>query len=224
MCGTRPAPKTPPPHRPSGRLRTCALAGALAFILASAPAGLAAPDPPTSVVAAASPTNTRPSLSAWVAPAGTTGSVTYDVWAERHQADGVPDLGADVHRHVVLARAGIVVVHGDDERREGARACRQGVKRRVRHRPAAGADRTHGRHSDEPEARPELGDGREGRDHECRPVPGLPRADLAGSPTGTMFTDTALATRGSQTYTVKAVDAAGNISAASAAKAVMYDT
>ena len=47
---------------------------------------------------------------------------------------------------------------------------------------------------------------------------------LVGSPTGTTFTDTTLVTSGSQTYTVKSVDAAGNVSTASVAKAVMFDT
>ncbi len=48
-------------------------------------------------------------------------------------------------------------------------------------------------------------------------------AVLAGSTTGTTFTDTAIAAQGSQSYTVKAVDAAGNVSAASSPKAVVYD-
>ena len=47
---------------------------------------------------------------------------------------------------------------------------------------------------------------------------------LVGTPTGTTLTDTGLVSSGSQSYTVRAVDAAGNISVASTAKAVMYDT
>ncbi|MDX6580733.1 MAG: hypothetical protein QOJ47_2282, partial [Gaiellales bacterium] len=49
-------------------------------------------------------------------------------------------------------------------------------------------------------------------------------ATVVGSPTTTTFTDSTLVTSGSQSYTVKAVDAAGNVSTASAAKAVVYDT
>ncbi len=47
---------------------------------------------------------------------------------------------------------------------------------------------------------------------------------LLTTTTATTYTDTALATSGSQSYTVKSVDAAGNVSSASAAKAVVYDT
>jgi fibronectin type 3 domain-containing protein len=46
---------------------------------------------------------------------------------------------------------------------------------------------------------------------------------LAGSTTATSFTDSALSTSGSYSYTVKAVDNAGNVSNASAAKVVVYD-
>src|SRR6185436_1964225 len=48
-------------------------------------------------------------------------------------------------------------------------------------------------------------------------------AALASSSTSTSFTDTALSTSGSYSYTVKAVDNAGNVSAASTAKVVVYD-
>ena len=48
-------------------------------------------------------------------------------------------------------------------------------------------------------------------------------AVVVGSPTVATFTDSALITSGSQSYTVRAVDAAGNVSTSSAAKAVMYD-
>jgi fibronectin type 3 domain-containing protein len=46
---------------------------------------------------------------------------------------------------------------------------------------------------------------------------------LAGSTAGTTFTDAGLAQVGSQTYTVKAVDGAGNVSGSSAGKAIVYD-
>ncbi len=193
-------------------------------MLASAPAALAAPDPPTSVAAAASPTNTRPSLS-WVAPAGTTGSVTYDVWRNGTKLDGVSDLGADVHRHLLHARAGVVVVHGDHERRDRHERAVVGGERRLRHGRAARADGTHRRHTDEPEARRSAG---------CRAVTTRPPASsTTRSTAGRRSWDRrrarrsptrALVTSGSQTYTVKAVDAAGNVSAASVAKAVMFDT
>ncbi|MDX6579083.1 MAG: hypothetical protein QOJ47_632, partial [Gaiellales bacterium] len=60
------------------RHRLLALSIAVACALVWAPAAFAAPDPPTGLTAA-SPTNTRPSLS-WNAAANGTGSVTYDVW------------------------------------------------------------------------------------------------------------------------------------------------
>lgn len=46
---------------------------------------------------------------------------------------------------------------------------------------------------------------------------------LAGTTTGTTFTDAALSTSGPQSYTVKAVDLAGNASVASTARAITYD-
>jgi fibronectin type 3 domain-containing protein len=46
---------------------------------------------------------------------------------------------------------------------------------------------------------------------------------LAGTATGTTFTDTALAVNGSFSYTVRAVDVSGNESAASAAAAIVWD-
>ncbi len=49
-------------------------------------------------------------------------------------------------------------------------------------------------------------------------------AVLAGSSTGTTFTDTGLSTNGSYAYTVKAVDAAGNVGAASAPYTVTWDS
>ncbi len=49
-------------------------------------------------------------------------------------------------------------------------------------------------------------------------------AVLAGSSTGTTYTDTTLATNGSYAYTVKAVDAAGNQSAASSPFTVTWDS
>lgn len=48
-------------------------------------------------------------------------------------------------------------------------------------------------------------------------------ATLAGTANGTVFTDTALGTDGTYAYTVAAVDAAGNESAASSATSVVYD-
>ena len=48
-------------------------------------------------------------------------------------------------------------------------------------------------------------------------------ATLAGSSTSTSFTDTALSTSGSYSYTVKTIDNAGNVSNASTAKVVVYD-
>ena len=49
-------------------------------------------------------------------------------------------------------------------------------------------------------------------------------AVLAGSSTGTTFTDTGLSTNGSYAYTVKAVDAAGNVGPASAPYTVTWDS
>jgi fibronectin type 3 domain-containing protein len=48
-------------------------------------------------------------------------------------------------------------------------------------------------------------------------------ATLVGTTSSTSFTDTALSTSGPQSYTVKTVDLAGNLSAASAPKSVVYD-
>ena len=48
-------------------------------------------------------------------------------------------------------------------------------------------------------------------------------ATLAGSSTSTSFTDAALSTSGSYSYTVKTIDNAGNVSNASTAKVVVYD-
>ncbi len=48
-------------------------------------------------------------------------------------------------------------------------------------------------------------------------------AALAGSTTGLSFTDSSLASSGPQSYTVKAVDIAGNVSAASAVRSITYD-
>lgn len=222
MCGTRPA-HHPSSHRLSGRLRTCALAGALAFVLASAPAALAAPDPPTSLAAAASPTNTRPSLS-WVAPAGTTGSVTYDVWRNGTKLTASPisvRTYIDTSSSLAQGSSSYTVTTNDATGTSAPSAAASVVYDTVP--PPVPTGLTAVTPTNQKPALSWVSGGNDATSGFVN-YQVYRGTTLLGSPTGTTFTDTTLVTSGSQTYTVKSVDAAGNVSTASVAKAVMFDT
>ena len=204
------------------RRRVLALAIATACALVLAPAALAAPDPPTGLTAA-TPTSTRPSLG-WAAAANATGSVTYDVWRNGTKLTATPiSVRSYVDTSGTLAQgSSSYTVTATDSTGTSAASAATAVVYDTVAPPVpttlAAATPTN--------QKPALSWVSGGNDATSGFVnyQVFRGATLVGSPTGTTFTDSGLVSSGSQSYTVRAVDAAGNISVASSAKAVMYDT
>jgi large repetitive protein len=204
------------------RLRSIALAGALLCVLAGAPAALAAPAAPTGL-AAATPTNTRPSLS-WTAPASSTGTVTYDVWRGATKLTATPISVAsyiDTSSTLPQGTSTYTVTANDSTGTSVASASTSVVYDTVAPPVPTGLTAVTPTNT-----KPVLSWVSGGNDATSGFVgyQVLRGTTLLTTTTATTYTDTTLVTSGSQTYTVKAVDAAGNISTASASKAVMYDT
>ncbi|MDX6402109.1 MAG: hypothetical protein QOF27_2715, partial [Gaiellaceae bacterium] len=204
------------------RSRVLVLAIATACTLALAPAALATPDPPTGLTAA-TPTSTRPSLS-WAAATNATGSVTYDVWRNGTKLTSTPisvRSYIDTSATLTQGSSSYTVSATDSTGTSAASASTAVVYDTVA--PPVPTTLTAATPTNQ---KPALSWVSGGNDATAGFVnyQVFRGTTLVGTPTGTTLTDTGLVNSGSQSYTVRAVDAAGNISVASSAKAVMYDT
>ena len=204
------------------RHRFAALALLLAGVLAWAPAALAAPDPPTGLTAA-SPTNTRPSLS-WAAAANATGAVTYDVWRGATKLTATPisvRTYIDTSASLPQGSSSYTVTATDSTGTSAASSATTVVYDTVP--PPVPTTLTAVTPTNQKPALSWVSGGNDATSGFAT-YQVYRGAVLVGSPTATTFTDSGLVTSGSQSYTVRATDAAGNVSTGSAAKAVMYDT
>ena len=203
-------------------LRSVALLAALAGVLAAAPAAFAAPDSPTGLTAS-TPTNTRPSLS-WNAPVNSTGTVTYDVWRNGTKLTSTPiSVRTYIDSSSTLAQGtSTYTVTANDSTGTSAPSASMAVVYDTVAPPVPT-----GLTAVTPtNAKPALSWVSGGNDATSGFVgyQVYRGSTLLTTTAATTYTDSALVTSGSQSYTVRAVDAAGNVSSASAAKLVVYDT
>jgi large repetitive protein len=204
------------------RHRFAALALLLAGVLAWAPAALAAPDSPTGLTAA-SPTNTRPSLS-WAAAANGTGAVTYDVWRGATKLTATPisvRTYIDTSASLPQGSSSYSVTATDSTGTSAASSPTTVVYDTVP--PPVPTTLTAVTPTNQKPALSWVSGGNDATSGFAT-YQVYRGAVQVGSPAATTFTDSGLVTSGSQSYTVRAADAAGNVSTGSVGKAVMYDT
>ncbi|MEO9175837.1 MAG: hypothetical protein ABI317_10035, partial [Gaiellales bacterium] len=217
-------PGTPADHRTTTArlLRPLALLAALTGLLAVVPGAFAAPSAPTGLTAA-TPVNTRPSLS-WTAPASSTGTVTYDVWRGATKLTSSPisvTSYVDTAASLPQGPSTYSITANDSTGTSAASAATSVVYDTVPPPVPTGLTAV-----TPTNIKPVLSWVSGGNDATSGFVgyQVLRGSTVVATTTATTFTDTTLVTSGSQTYTVRAVDAAGNVSTGSASKAVVYDT